>query len=225
MRILLLEDDARLSSWIADSLTASGHVVDAFDDGKDALVAATTSTYDALILDRMVPGLDGLSVLKALRAANILSPALFLTSMADVEDRVDGLQAGGDDYLVKPFALSELEARLGALARRPQMAEPEAKTVLRGAGIELDLLKRSCTRDGVEITLNTKEFRLLEVLMKGKGRVMTRGMLLEKVWDINFDPTTSVVESHMSRLRNKIEKPFDAPAITTIRGHGYRFDG
>lgn len=224
MKILLLEDDAQLSSWIADGLQQAGHVVDALSNGREALSAATTYDYDVLILDRMVPELDGVSVLKALRAAKITTPALFLSAMGDVDDRVDGFEAGGDDYLVKPFALVELQARLTAIARRNSSIEEPESTTLQGKDIELDLLKQVCKRQGEVVNLNTKEFRLLEALMRHKNRVMTKAMLLERVWNLDFDPTTSVVESHMSRLRSKIEKPFDDTVITTVRGSGYRFD-
>lgn len=224
MKILLLEDDAQLSSWIADGLQQAGHVVDALSNGREALSAATTYDYDVLILDRMVPELDGVSVLKALRAAKITTPALFLSAMGDVDDRVDGFEAGGDDYLVKPFALVELQARLTAIARRNSSFEEPESTTLQGKDIELDLLKQVCKRQGEVVTLNTKEFRLLEALMRHKNRVMTKAMLLERVWNLDFDPTTSVVESHMSRLRSKIEKPFGDTVITTVRGSGYRFD-
>lgn len=224
MRILVLEDDPQLADWLRTSLSTEGHNIDCFDNGRDALIAGASTPYDALILDRMVPELDGLSVLKSLRAANVRTPAIFLTAMSDIEDRVEGLRAGGDDYLLKPFAMSELVARLEALIRRPQVHEERTKTELSGGGVVLDLLARTCQRDGDVIALNAKEFRLLECLMRNAGRVMTRAMLLERVWDMNFDPTTSVVESHMSRLRSKLDKPYDRALITTIRGSGYRFD-
>ncbi|MGX9355174.1 winged helix-turn-helix domain-containing protein [Roseobacteraceae bacterium S113] len=223
MRLLVLEDDKTLGPWVEKGLTEAGHVVDLFADGKDAMIAAMGQDYDVLVLDRMVPGLDGLAVLKALRQAKVTAPALFLTALGDVEDRVEGLQAGGDDYLVKPFAFSELMARIEVLARR-QVA-PEAQSSLLSAGdITIDLHKRTCKRQGQEIDLNTKEFQLLEVFMRSKGRVQTRTMLLERVWDMNFDPTTSVVETHISRLRGKIEKPFGDTVLRTIRGAGYVFE-
>lgn len=223
MRLLVLEDDKTLGPWIEQGLRSDGHVVDLFTDGKDALIAATTQPYDVLVLDRMVPGLDGLSVLKALRQAKVTAPAIFLTALGEVEDRVEGLQAGGDDYLVKPFAFSELSARIDALTRRRGVPEAEA-SVLTAGDIALDLHKRSCTRRGQVIDLNPKEFLLLEVFLRSSGRVQTRTMLLERVWDMNFDPTTSVVETHVSRLRAKIEKPFGDTVIRTIRGAGYVFE-
>lgn len=224
MKILLLEDDGEIGAWVRDGLTRAGHVVDWIENGRDALIAGTTQAYDLFILDRMVPELDGMSVLKSLRAAKNATPALFLTALGDVDDRVEGLQAGADDYLTKPFALSELEARVAALGRRRGDVAATETTTLTGGDITLDLLKHSCTRQGQVIDLNTKEFRLLEAFLRSNGRVLTRNMLLEKVWDMNFDPTTSVVETHVSRLRAKIEKPFGDSVIRTIRGAGYVFD-
>lgn len=223
MRLLVLEDDAKLGPWIDQGLREAGHVVDLFTDGKEALVAAMGQPYDVLVLDRMVPGLDGLSVLKALRQAKVTVPAIFLTALGDVDDRVEGLRAGGDDYLAKPFAFSELLARIDVLARR-QGATEEQSSKLNAGDITIDLYKRTCTRQGQSIDLNPKEFLLLEVFLRSKGRVQTRTMLLERVWDMNFDPTTSVVETHISRLRGKIEKPFDDTLIRTIRGAGYVFE-
>jgi len=223
MRLLVLEDDAELGAWTEKGLREAGHVVDLFTDGKDALVAAMGQDYDVLVLDRMVPGLDGLSVLKALRQAKVTSPAIFLTALGEVDDRVAGLRAGGDDYLVKPFAFSELLARIEVLARRVGTPEDQS-SVLSAGDITMDLHKRSCTRQGQPIDLNPKEFLLLEVFLQSKGRVQTRTMLLERVWDMNFDPTTSVVETHISRLRRKIEKPFGDTVIRNIRGTGYVFE-
>lgn len=225
MRILLLEDDGQLGPWIAGGLREEGHVVDHFDDGKDALVAAMGQGYDLLILDRMVPGLDGLSVLKALRASKNTSPALFLTALGEVDARVEGFEAGGDDYLTKPFAFVELSARVNALGRRRDGggAEAAAPTVLRHGDLSLDLIARRCMRQGQEIELMAKEFKLLEYFMRRPGRLATRTMLLEQVWDMSFDPTTSVVETHISRLRAKIDKPFDTALIRTRRGEGYVF--
>ncbi|NQY60007.1 winged helix-turn-helix domain-containing protein [Cognatishimia sp.] len=223
MRLLVLEDDAALGPWTEKGLREAGHVVDLFTDGKDALVAAMGQDYDVLVLDRMVPGLDGLSVLKALRQAKVTSPAIFLTALGEVDDRVAGLRAGGDDYLAKPFAFSELLARIEVIARRQSPSE-EQSSVLSAGDISLDLHKRTCTRKGQTIDLNPKEFLLLEVFLRSNGRVQTRTMLLERVWDMNFDPTTSVVETHISRLRGKIEKPFEDTLIRTIRGNGYVFE-
>ncbi|MCV6586062.1 MAG: response regulator transcription factor [Marinibacterium sp.] len=223
MRLLVLEDDTTLGPWTEKGLREAGHVVDLFANGKDALVAAMGQDYDVLVLDRMVPGLDGLSVLKALRQAKVTAPAIFLTALGEVDDRVEGLRAGGDDYLVKPFAFSELLARIEVLGRRPGVREDQAAE-LRVGDITLDLHRRTCKRQGQLVDLNPKEFLLLEVFLRSKGRVQTRTMLLERVWDMNFDPTTSVVETHISRLRAKIEKPFGDTLIRTIRGTGYVFE-
>ena len=225
MRILLLEDDTQLGSWIAGGLREEGHVVDHFEDGKDALIAAMGQEFDLLILDRMVPGLDGLAVLKSLRASKDVTPALFLTALGEVDARVEGFAAGGDDYLTKPFAFAELSARVGALGRRRDggdTTEP-AQTVLRYGDLTLDLLSRTCSRNGQPIDLMAKEFKLLEYFLNRPGRLVTRTMLLEQVWDMSFDPTTSVVETHISRLRAKIDKPFDDALIRTRRGEGYVF--
>jgi DNA-binding response OmpR family regulator len=224
MKILLLEDDKEIGAWTRDGLTQSGHVVDWLENGRDALIAATTQNYDLLILDRMVPEFDGLSVLRAIRAAKDTTPALLLTALGDVDDRVEGLQSGADDYLPKPFAFSELDARVAALGRRNTDAAAATVTKLVAGDIHLDLLKQRCTRQGTTIELNAKEFRLLEAFMRSGGRVLTRTMLLEKVWDMNFDPTTSVVETHVSRLRGKIEKPYGDTVIRTMRGAGYVFE-
>lgn len=223
MRILVLEDDLTLGPWIEQGLRETGHVVDLFTDGKEALIAVMDQPYDVLVLDRMVPTLDGLSVLKALRQAKVTTPAIFLTALNEVEDRVDGLRAGGDDYLAKPFAFSEFLARIDVLVRR-QGTPQEQSSKLTVNDMTIDLHKRTCIRQGQSIDLNPKEFLLLEVFMRSKGRVQTRTMLLERVWDMNFDPTTSVVETHISRLRSKIEKPFGDTLIRTIRGVGYVFD-
>jgi two-component system OmpR family response regulator len=219
MRLLLLEDDQLTANFIVKGLTEAGHICDCLTDGRDALFAATREAYDVIIADRMVPGLDGLSVVKAARVAGVKTPVIFLTSIGGVDDRVDGLEAGGDDYLVKPFAFSELLARVNALGRRP--AAVEQRTVLRVADLEMDLVRRRVTRTGHVIDLQPKEFRLLEVLMCGEGRVLTRTMLLERVWDFHFDPKTSVVETHISRLRAKIDKPFEIQLLHTIRSTGY----
>ena len=224
MKVMLLEDDSEIGTWVRDGLTRAGHTVDWVTDGKDAMVLATTSSFDVLVLDRMVPGLDGLSVLKAIRAAKVATPVLFLTALSEIDDRVEGLQAGADDYLSKPFALTELEARVSVLGRRSAPQDTGEVTKLVIGDVTLDLLKQTCTRQGQVVDLNGKEFRLLEALMRSKGRIQTRNMLLEKVWDMNFDPTTSVVETHISRLRAKLEKPFGDTVIRTIRGAGYVID-
>jgi DNA-binding response OmpR family regulator len=227
MRILLLEDDKDLGPWIAKGLREEGHVIDHFADGKDALLAAMGQDYDLLILDRMVPSLDGLSVLRSLRASKNTTPAIFLTALGEVDDRVEGFETGGDDYLTKPFAFIELSARVNALGRRRSGGEDNGgeATVLRYGDLSLDLLARSCARNGTAIELMAKEFKLLEYFMRRPGRLVTRTMLLEQVWDMSFDPTTSVVETHISRLRAKIDKPFAQDLLRTRRGEGYVFGG
>ena len=222
VKVLLLEDDAATRDHIQRSLEHAGHTVDACAQGRDAIFLATGDAYGVLIVDRMVPGIDGLSVVKALRISGVTTPALFLTAMGGVEDRVEGLEAGGDDYLVKPFAMTELLARVAALGRRPPIAE--AATLLRVADLEMDLIKRTATRAGQRIELQAQEFKLLEYLMRHAGHVVTRTMLLENVWSFHFDPQTNVIESHMSRLRAKVDRGFGAELIHTIRGAGYRLD-
>lgn len=219
MRILLIEDDKRTADYVAKGFAEAGHLCEVLSDGREALVQAMHEPYDMLIVDRMLPRLDGLSLVKAIRAAGVKAPAIFLTSVGGVDDRVEGLEAGGDDYLVKPFAFSELLARVNALARRPPVQDQ--KTVLRVADLELDLIKRTVIRDGLLIDLQPREFSLLEILMRNEGRVLTRTMLLERVWDFHFDPKTSVVETHISRLRSKIDKPFAVALLHTIRNTGY----
>lgn len=219
MRILLIEDDVRTSGYAAKGLSEAGHVCDVIADGRTALAYAAQESYDVLVIDRMLPGLDGLSLLKALRAAGVKSPAMFLTAVGGVDDRVEGLEAGADDYLVKPFAFSELLARVNALLRRPPVQDQ--KTQLRIADLELDLMKRTATRAGKKIELQPREFALLEMLMRNEGRVITRTMLLERVWDFHFDPKTSVVETHISRLRAKIDRPFEVQLLHTVRNTGY----
>lgn len=222
MKLLVLEDDKTTGPYIAEGLREEGHSVDLFANGADGLVQAMVGTYDVLIVDRMMPGLDGISLVKTLRGAKNRTPVLFLTAMGGVDDRIEGLNAGGDDYLIKPFAFGELSARINALGRRPQMTEEP--TVLRARDLELNLLTRKVTRAGQSIDLLPREFALLEVLLRRKGRVQTRTMLLESVWDIHFDPQTNVVETHVSRLRAKVDKPFDVDLIETLRGSGYRID-
>lgn len=222
MRILVIEDDRATGEHIRQGLQQEGHVVDLFRDGREGLIAAQAASYDVLVVDRMLPGLDGLSLMRTLRAAQNRTPAIFLTAIGGVDDRIEGLDAGGDDYLVKPFAFGELSARINALARRPQLRE--AETVLSAGDLRMDLIARKVTRAGREIDLLPREFALLEYLQRRKGRVQTRTMLLESVWDLNFDPQTNVVESHISRLRAKVDKPFDSELIHTVRGAGYRID-
>lgn len=219
MKILLAEDDAETAEFIRRGLTGEGHSVEHLKDGRDALAWLLYHQCDVVILDRMMPGMDGLSLVKALRASGCETPVLFLTAMGDVEERVEGLKAGADDYLVKPFHFSELTARVTALARRPAASAEETRLCV--YDLELDLLGRSVKRAGGAITLQPREFSLLEVLMRNPGRVITRAMLLERVWNFSFDPKTSVVETHMSRLRAKVDKPFDVQLIHTIRNSGY----
>ncbi|MGV8834100.1 MAG: winged helix-turn-helix domain-containing protein [Devosia sp.] len=219
MRILIIEDDKRTSDYVIKGLSEAGHLAEALEDGRDALVHAMHTQYDVLVVDRMLPGLDGLSLVRTLRASGNQTPAIFLTSVGGVDDRVDGLEAGGDDYLVKPFAFSELLARVNALGRRP--AVQAEKTVLRVADLELDMARRTVRRGNQKIDLQPREFTLLEVLMRNEGRVVTRTMLLERVWDFHFDPKTSVVETHISRLRAKIDKPFSIALLHTVRNTGY----
>ena len=219
MRVLLIEDDPDTSAYIVKGLEEEGHTIDHLADGRDGLDRAMADDYDVLIIDRMLPGQEGLYIVKALRRAGRKAPILFLTALGGVDDRVDGLEAGGDDYLVKPFSFSELLARLNALARRPHLKGEETR--LKVGDLALDLITRKVYRGGTEIDLQPREFRLLEVLMRNKGRVVTRTMLLERVWSFHFDPKTSVVETHISRLRTKIDKPFTTELIHTIRGAGY----
>ena len=219
MKILLIEDDAETAEYIRRGLSELGHVVDLAPDGKDGLLRAAGDGYDVMIVDRMLPNLDGLRIVRTIRASGVKTPVLFLSTLGGIDDRVTGLDAGGDDYLVKPFAFSELVARINALARRPPLAQ--AETVLRVADLELDLVKRTVTRQGQRLDLQPREFKLLEYLMRHAGRVVTRTMLLEHVWDFHFDPQTNVVESHISRLRGKVDKGFAAELIHTVRGAGY----
>ena len=219
MRILMIEDDKTAADYAAKGLSESSHVCDVLADGSDGLFQATRETYDVIVVDRMLPGLDGLSMVRALRAAGVRTPVLFLTAVGGIDDRVEGLEAGGDDYLTKPFAFAELLARLNALARRPPVQV--VKTSLAVADLELDLMTRVVRRAGQVIDLLPKEFTLLEVLMRNEGRVVTRTMLLERVWDFHFDPKTSVVETHISRLRAKIDKPFAVALLHTVKSAGY----
>lgn len=223
MKLLVVEDDGTTGNYIARGLREEGSTVDLVANGRDALIQATTASYDVMIIDRMLPHIDGLTLVKTLRGAGNKTPVLFLTSLGSVEDRISGLNAGGDDYLTKPFAFGELSARVAALARRPQTLDVEIK--LSAADLEMNLVARKVTRNGQDIDLLPREFALLEHLLRRKGRVQTRTMLLESIWDITFDPMTNVVETHISRLRSKVDKPFDSELIKTVRGAGYRIDG
>lgn len=223
MKILLAEDDTKLATFVVSGFEENGHSVDHVTDGRDALSYCMYNDCDVVVLDRMLPGMDGLNVLKALRAAGKAVPVLMLTAMGDVDNRVEGLQAGADDYLAKPFHFSELLARVVSLTRR--RGDTTAAAELKVYDLTLDLLARTARRQGQLIELQTKEFSLLEILMRNAGRVVTRTMLLEKVWNFNFDPETSVVETHVSRLRSKVDKPFDVQLIHTIRNAGYSMHG
>lgn len=223
MKLLLLEDDEATRTQAMRQLTAAGHLVETCATGTDALFLGSAGDYGVLILDRMVPGLDGLSVLKALRAAGIRTPALLLTAMDGIDDRVEGLEAGADDYLVKPFAAAELVARVNALSRRPPMADTAVITMV--GDLTIDRVKRIVTRAGQRIELQAQEYKLLDYLVQHSGEVVTRTMLLENVWSFHFDPQTNVIESHMSRLRAKVDRGFDRELIQTVRGAGYRIDG
>jgi two-component system OmpR family response regulator len=222
MRILVIEDDASVLEYIGRGLRESGFTVDQAADGKDGLYRASAEKYDALVVDRMLPGVDGLTIIRTLRGADNNTPALILSALGEVDDRVKGLKAGGDDYLVKPFAFAELLARIEALLRRKESSA--AVTRLRVADLEMDLLSHKVTRAGKSLNLQPREFRLLEYLMKHAGQVVTRTMLLENVWDYHFDPQTNVIDVHISRLRQKLDKEFDKPLLKTVRGAGYMLD-
>jgi two-component system OmpR family response regulator len=219
---LVIEDDRDVASFIGRGLEQAGCNVDHADNGKDGLFLATTESYDALVVDRMLPGVDGLTLIRTLRASQNTTPVLILSALGEVDDRVKGLKAGGDDYLVKPFAFSELLARLEALDRRAKSGGDAPATVLRVADLEMDLLRRDVRRGGESIELQPREFQLLEFLMRHAGQVVTRTMLLEGVWDYHFDPQTNVIDVHVSRLRSKIDRGFDRPLLHTVRGVGYR---
>jgi two-component system OmpR family response regulator len=220
MHVLIVEDDGATAEFLASGLRQTGIVADHVASGRDGLILATGQTYDILVIDRMLPGVDGLSLVKALRSAGVKTPVLFLTAMAGLDDRVEGLNAGADDYLAKPFAYSEFVARLNALARRPPLAQ--VQTTLTVGDLEMDLIAHRVRRGSAVIDLQRREFRLLEYLMRNAGRVVTRSMLLENVWEFDFDPKTKIVETHISRLRAKLnpDNRLSQP-IETIRGAGY----
>ena len=220
MRALIIEDDAETAGFLAKGLGESGFVVDVATNGRDGLVLAVAADYDVAVVDRMLPEVDGIAIVEAMRRAGRATPVLFLSAKGEVADRVAGLEAGADDYLVKPFAFSELRARVDALLRRRAGPAAEA-TVLKVADVEMDLLARRLTRAGRVIELQPREFKLLEVLLRNAGRVVTRTMLLEQVWDYHFDPQTNVIDVHVSRLRRKVDQGFDTPLIETARGVGY----
>ena len=219
MRILVIEDDTETAEYVVSGLRGNGHFADHVSDGRQGLTTAATGDYDVIVVDCMLPGLEGLAIVRMLRGAGIKTAVLFLTARGGIDDRVEGLEAGGDDYLIKPFAFSELLARLNALTRRLPLTQPE--TLLRAAGLEMDLIAHRVRREGKDIALQPREFRLLEYLMRNAGRVVTRTMLLEKVWRFHFDPKTKIVETHISRLRAKIGSGGQKELIHTIRGAGY----
>ncbi|HVY81947.1 MAG TPA: winged helix-turn-helix domain-containing protein [Steroidobacteraceae bacterium] len=219
MRLLLIEDDEEAAHFILKGLRESGYTVDHAADGRDGLFRATETDYDVIITDRMLPHVDGLTIVQLLRQQGRTTPVLVLSALGTVDDRVKGLRAGGDDYLTKPFAFAELLARVEALLRRK--SGPQATTVLRVADLELDLLGRRATRGGKELDLTAREFTLLEYLVRRAGQVVTRTMLLEGVWDLQFDPQTNLVDVHISRLRQAVDKGFEKPLIHTVRGAGY----
>jgi two-component system OmpR family response regulator len=225
MRILVIEDDKEVSTYLLKGLKENGHVVDAATNGRDGLFMATTEHYDLLIVDRMLPELDGLTLIKTLRGAGNHTPALILSALGEVDDRVKGLRAGGDDYLVKPFAFAELLARAEILARRSiPTSHAESDAILSSGEVVVDLLSRKVVRAGKAVDLQPREFRLLAYLMKHKGQVVTRTMLLENVWDYHFDPQTNVIDVHISRLRRKLEQGSEVVFIRTVRGAGYVVD-
>jgi two-component system OmpR family response regulator len=222
MRLLIIEDDIAAADYLRQGLTEAGHVADAAHDGETGLQLALQGDYDVLLIDRMLPHRDGLSIVRMLRADGRTTPVLVLSALGQVDQRVEGLRAGGDDYLVKPYAFTELLARIDALARRAQPTETAPSGVLKVADLELDLERRRVSRAGQLIRLQPRELRLLEYLMRRAGRIVTRTMLLEQVWDLHFDPQTNVVDSQISRLRAKIDRDFDSPLLHTLRGIGYR---
>jgi two-component system OmpR family response regulator len=220
MRILVVEDDKDVAGFVTRGLKEAGHVAEHADNGRDGLFMAVSETFDAIILDRMLPGgIDGVKILETLRGQKNDTPVLILSALADVDERVKGLKAGGDDYLTKPFAFAELLARVEALGRRGKSEGPVTKLVVED--LELDLLSRQVKRGGQKVDLQPREFRLLEYLMRHAGQVVTRTMLLEGVWDYHFDPQTNVIDVHVSRLRQKVDKPFPKPLIHTVRNAGY----
>ena len=219
IQVLVIEDDRETADYIQKGLTECGHVVDQAGDGKDGLLLADSTSYQVIVVDLMLPKVDGVTLTKTLRGNGNRTPILMLSALGEVEDRVKGLKAGADDYLVKPFAFSELQARIEALVRRTEPESPD--TVLNVGDLSMDLLKREVRRGEVKVDLQPREFRLLEYLMRHSGQVVTRTMLLEKVWDYHFDPQTNVIDVHVSRLRGKIDKEFEQPLLHTVRGAGY----
>jgi two-component system OmpR family response regulator len=222
MRILIVEDDAEAGAAMVRGLSEAGHDVTHAADGRLGLAAASEGSYAVLVVDRMMPHVDGLTMVETLRRQGDQTPVLFLSALGEIEDRVTGLKAGGDDYLVKPYAFAELIARVEALARRRETGS--VQTLLRVGDLEMDLIGRTVRREGKEIDLQPREFQLLEYLMRNAGQSVTRTMLLEKVWEYHFDPQTNVIDVHVSRLRSKIDKGFEHAMLQTVRGAGYRLD-
>jgi two-component system OmpR family response regulator len=220
MKILIVEDDATVAQYINKGLIESGHSPDVSNDGKQGLLLAMSNKYDVIVLDRMLPHIDGIKLLSTIRASGDNTPAVILSAKNKVEDKVKGLRSGADDYMTKPFAFEELLARIEIVASRKSTVSPTVTEIVLGE-LKLDLINRRVTRNGTVIDLQSKEFKLLEFLLKNKGNIVTRTMLLEKVWEYNFDPQTNVIDVHISRLRNKIDKGFSYPIIETIRGAGY----
>lgn len=219
MKILLVEDDKEAAAYLRRALSEAGHTMDHAATGREGLMLAAGEPYDVIVLDRMLPQMEGLAILRTIRSAGVKTPVLLLTALGGIDDRVEGLEAGGDDYLVKPFAFAEFLARVNALARRPP--PQEVVSVLQVADLRMDLLKRSVVRAGQRIDLQPREFQLLEYLMRNAGRVVTRTMLLESIWEFHFDPKTNIVETHMSRLRGKVDRGQPVELIHTVRGAGY----
>lgn len=225
MKVLLVEDDCAVGDFVASELADAGHDCTHVSDGEDGLSTARSNEFDVLVVDRMLPRLDGLGLIRNLRASGQLTPVLVLSALGDVDDRVQGLHCGADDYLVKPFAMAELLARLEILYRRVGQRLVDVPTRLCVAGLEMDLLSQEVRRDGELLSLQPREFRLLEYLMRNAGQVVTRAMLLEHVWGYHFDPQTNVIDVHVSRLRQKIDRNFTRALLLTVRGAGYRLGG
>lgn len=220
MKVLLIEDDRTLADYVAKGLRECGHVVDVCRDGKEGLYAVAQQDHEVIVLDRMLPGVDGMTILQTMRAAQNLTPVMILTALGEVDDRIEGLRKGSDDYLSKPFSLQELIARVEALGRRPAATKQVER--LGAPGVEMDLLRRQVLLRGEEVRLTSREFQILEVLLRNAGRVVTRSMLLEAVWDYRFDPQTNIVDQHVSRLRQKLGDDGANSIVETVRGVGYR---
>ena len=225
MQVLLVEDDSSVGGFISAELDSAGHHCTWVSDGEAGLARARSTAYDVMIVDRMLPGTDGLTLVRTLRNAGIQTPVLFLSALGEVDDRVRGLQSGADDYLVKPFAMDELLARLEVLVRRAGQNRGDAPTALDVGDLHMDLITQQVARGGQAISLQPREYRLLEYLMRHPGQVVTRAMLLEQVWGYHFDPQTNVIDVHISRLRQKIDRDFSVPLLATVRGTGYRLGG